>query len=215
MPSLSYVQRRHLFKKKKKNGKKLTFLERPDRLSEPSRPLESREEKRVFSSSALRMRGRRRKKLRRRAAQEERGHVVFYFDVSEGNEGASSLFFHSLLFAFALFSLLSETWKKKEMRGLLSAARRTGVLGKPNASPAPIAPSNLLPCRRVPSPGLRCPTASLREARKTAAAASAADRLHHHRRRRLPSSRATAPSSAASPAPAAPGDESQGKIESN
>ena len=97
------------------------------------------------------------------------------------------------------------------MRGLLSAARRTGVLG-PNASPAPIAPSGLLPCRRVPSPGLGCPTASLRETaafggggddEQIASAATAAN-----------ISRATAPSSAASPASAA-GDESQGKIKTD
>jgi hypothetical protein len=107
------------------------------------------------------------------------------------------------------FRLPEEKKKSQAMRGLLSAARRTGVLGKNNASPGPAAAaSGLLPSRRVPSAGLGPPLASLSEAQKEA------DRSHRRRRpRRLPP-RAAAAAAAAEPSPAAsaaPRDDSEGE----
>lgn len=103
----------------------------------------------------------------------------------------------------------------RKMRSLLSAARRTGVLGKSNA--AHRHPAGFLPTRRMPSVGLGFPiVSSLLEAKTT----SSSDRLHDaicrpHRRqqRRLTPQRATAPS-AASPA-SAPSDSNAGETEIN
>ena len=95
-------------------------------------------------------------------------------------------------------ALLQSQAKKSSMRGLLSAARRTGVLGKSNAASSPGPPA----CR-VPSAGLGFP---LLEAQQ-----KAADRLHRRRRplRRLPLRATAAAEPSSSTASAAPTHDSE------
>ena len=176
----------------------LTFFESPGRLLAAERPSVEAKSGGERASVAWR-RNKRRQGARARGREEGRRHRFLR---------ARVIFFHSFVFFFRSPSLLCPTLAGNSMRGLLSAARRTGVLGGNSASSPP---QGLLPSRRVPSAGLG--PSLVAEARKTGEQRHRQQRRQQQQQqqRRLPPRAASATAEGApSPAPV-PSDASQGE----